>query len=135
LSALVLVAASAPHARYYQGRDRLFIELMWRVLVPLFGRGRRFPARRIGFASIDLPAPVVREWARWGRSRDYLFSPEHGLDVSRYAQMRMPLLAYSFEDDGYASRAAVEALLRQYANARITHYHVARESGRSYGHF
>lgn len=135
LAGLVLVAASAPHPSRYRLRDRLGIELMWRVLVPLFGRGRSFPARRLGFASIDLPGSIMRRWRQWGLSRDYLFDARHGLDVRRYARLRQPLLAYSFTDDSYASRAAVEALLQQYSTARIDHRHVAPASGRSLGHF
>lgn len=135
LAGLVLVAASAPHPSRYPWRDRLGIELMWRVLVPLFGRGRQFPARRLGFASLDLPGSVMRRWRQWGLSRDYLFDARHGLDVQRYARLDQPLLAYSFTDDRYASRAAVEALLEQYSAARIEHRHVAPASGKSLGHF
>ncbi len=135
VDAFVMVAASLPHGSRYGLRDRLQIELLWRVFVPLLGRGERFPARRIGFASIDLPGPIVREWAAWGSSKDYLFDPRFGLDTSAYARFKVPLLAYSFEDDGYASRAAVEALNARYSAAKQTHRHIARVPGKTYGHF
>ncbi len=135
LDGLVLVAASAPHPSRYALRDRLRIELMWRVLVPLLARGARFPARKLGFASVDLPSPVVRQWAAWGLRPEYLFDARHGLDTRRYAQLALPVLSFSFADDGYASKAAVEALHRHYSAARITHRHIERVSGTSYGHF
>jgi predicted alpha/beta hydrolase len=135
VDAFVMVAASLPHGSRYGLRDRLQIELLWRVFVPLLGRGDRFPARRIGFASIDLPGPIVREWAAWGSSKDYLFDPRFGLDTSAYAKFKVPLLSYSFEDDGYASRIAVEALNARYSAAKQTHRHISREPGKTYGHF
>lgn len=135
VDAFVMVAASLPHGSRYGLRDRFQIELLWRVLVPLFGRGERFPARRIGFASIDLPGRIVRRWASWGSSKDYLFDRRFGLDTSRYAQIKAPLLAYSFADDGYASKQAVEALNARYSAARLTHRHIERVPGKTYGHF
>lgn len=135
LAGLVLVAASAPYPARYPLRDRLQIELMWRVLVPLLGRGRLFPARKVGFASIDLPGSVVRRWRDWGLTPDYLFDARHGLDTTRYARLTLPLLAWSFSDDSYASRAAVEALLAHYPAARLTHRHVDPKPGQVLGHF
>ncbi|HEY0975363.1 MAG TPA: alpha/beta fold hydrolase [Solimonas sp.] len=135
LSGLVLVAASAPHPSRYRLRDRLPIEFMWRVLVPLLGRGRVFPARKVGFASVDLPGSVVRRWRDWGLTRDYLFDGRHGLDTARYARLHQPVLAYSFADDAYASREAVSALLAHYPAARIEHRHVEPMAGKRLGHF
>ncbi len=135
LQALVLIAASAPHPSRYPLRDRLQIELMWRVLIPVFGRGRVFPARKVGFASIDLPVSVVRQWRDWGLTRGYLFDRRHGLETARYGCLTQPLLAYSFADDAYASRAAVEALLAHYPAARIDHRHTTPVAGQALGHF
>lgn len=135
LDGMVFVAASAPHPSRYALRDRLRIELMWRVLVPLLGRGAIFPARRLGFASTDLPSSVVRQWAAWGLKPDYLFDPVHGLDLRGYAGLRQPVLAYSFADDGYASRAAVEALHPHYPAVRLEHRHVSPPAGQAIGHF
>lgn len=135
LAGLVFVAASCPYPGRYAWRDRLRIELMWRLLVPLLGRGAIFPARRLGFASVDLPSAVVRQWAAWGLRPDYLFDPVHGLDTARYAQLAQPVLSYSFADDGYASRAAVEALHGHYPAARIEHRHVTPPRGQTLGHF
>ncbi len=135
LDALVLVAASAPHPARYLLRDRMRIELMWRVLVPLLGRGRMFPARKLGFASVDLPASVMRQWADWGLSPDYLFDARHRLDTRAYASLQAPMLSFSFADDAYASRAAVEALHAHYPAAKIEHRHLERSAEQTYGHF
>jgi predicted alpha/beta hydrolase len=70
----------------------------------------------------DLPAGVAREWARWGRRPRYLL--EDGLEDG-FARFRGPLFAYSFTDDTYAPRPAVESLLDAYSGADITHRHLS----------
>ena len=136
LSAIVMIGASAPYPRLYPLRPRLRMLLLWRVLVPLLTQGRsHFPARRIGFSSVDVPAGPMRDWARWGLCRDYLFDPALGLDTSRYARLSLPLLAYSFADDDYAVRPAVEALLQRYTAACIEHRHIGRPREGRIGHF
>jgi predicted alpha/beta hydrolase len=120
LAGLVFVAGPRPHVSQDRGAYRVFSTLWWYVLVPLGSRLAWFPARRLGFSSVDVPSGVTAEWGRWARSRRYLFDPVHGIDVSRYATLRLPLLAYSFSDDLYTPPASAEALLSEYPNARIT---------------
>jgi predicted alpha/beta hydrolase len=136
LNAIIAIGASAPYPRLYPLVPRLRMLLLWRVLVPLLTRGRsHFPARRIGFSSVDVPAGAMRDWARWGLRPEYLFDPALGLDTARYAQLALPLLAYSFADDDYAVRPAVDALLQRYAAARIDHRHIGRPRDGRIGHF
>lgn len=136
LAGLVLVGASCPYPGLYPLLPRLRMLLMWRVLTPLLSRNRSyFPARRIGFSSVDVPARAMRDWARWGLSPDYLFDPRHGLDTARYAQLSLPLLAYSFADDDFAVRAAVDALVARYPAARVDRRHVDVQRPESIGHF
>lgn len=136
LAALVLVGASCPDPRLYPLLPRLRMLLMWRVLTPLLSRNRPyFPARRIGFSSVDVPAGAMRDWARWGLSPDYLFDPRHGIDTARYAQLSMPTLAYSFSDDDFAVRAAVDALVARYPAARLDRRHIEVRRPDTIGHF
>ncbi len=137
LDAMVTIGASAPYPRLYPLLPRLRMLLLWRVLTPLLTRGRsHFPARRIGFSSVDIPAAAMRDWAQWGLQPEYLFDPALGLDTQRYAQLTVPLLAYSFADDDYAVRPAVEALLQRYASAQIEHRHIGRpQAAGRIGHF
>lgn len=122
LAGLVLVAANAPHASQWRGKAKLRILFLWYLLAPLLAAGRaRFPMRRLGLSSVDVPAGVIRQWARWGRSRGYLFNPAHGLDTARYRRLRSPALVLEFSDDAdFAPRAAVDALLVQMPNLRLT---------------
>jgi len=136
LKGLVFVAGPRPHVSQDRGSYRIFSTLWWYVLVPLGSLGRWFPARRLGFSSVDVPAGVTAEWGRWARSKRYLFSPEHGIDTSRYARLRQPLLAFSFSDDLYTPPASAEALLSEYPNARVTRRPVrpADVGARAIGH-
>jgi predicted alpha/beta hydrolase len=120
LAGFVFIAGPRPHVSQDRGSYRIFSTLWWYVLVPLGSLGRWFPARRLRFSSVDVPAGVTAEWGRWARSPRYLFSPEHGIDISRYARLRQPLLAFSFSDDLYTPPASAEALLSEYPNAQVT---------------
>lgn len=122
LAGLILVAANAPHASLWRGAARLRILVLWYLLAPLLAAGRaRFPMRRLGLSSVDVPAGVIRQWARWGRSQRYLFNPMHGLDTGRYRSFRMPALVLEFTDDvDFAPPAAVDALLSEMPNLKVT---------------
>lgn len=136
LAGMVFVAGPRPHVSQDRGSYRIFSTLWWYVLVPLGSLGRWFPARKLGFSSVDVPAGVTREWGRWARSTRYLFSPEHGIDTHRYAKLRLPLLAFSFSDDLYTPRASAEALLSEYPAATVTRREVrpAEVGARAIGH-
>jgi predicted alpha/beta hydrolase len=103
------------------------------VMVPLVGY---CPSRRFSTME-DLPRGVALEWAAWCRRRDYMCGL-HGERVREgFRRFRAPLLAYSTSDDLYAPKSSIEALLRFFENAPITHRHVhPREVGaRQLSHF
>jgi predicted alpha/beta hydrolase len=77
-----------------------------------------FPMRRFGMGE-DLPAGVALEWARWGRSPEYLG------DWSGHAALAAPILSFSFADDPFAPRAAVDALHARYGSRELARRHVA----------
>ena len=120
LDGIVLIASPSGWWGHYPHPDKLKVWLMWHLLVPVISTlSSRFPMRLFGLGNEDIPASIAAEWARWGRHRDYLFDPVHGLDIRRYASIEQPLLAYYTDDDWLAPPAAVEALLAQYRKAHI----------------
>lgn len=138
LDGMVLVAAQSGHWRHWSGLSRLGMWLLWYLVVPVLTLGRkRFPSRVLGIFPVDIPAGVVREWARWGRCRRYLFQPELGLDTSRYGELDIPILAYGFEDDGYAPGTAIDVLLAEYPAADVERRQIApKDRGlKAVGHF
>jgi predicted alpha/beta hydrolase len=74
VGALLGVAAQSGHWRYWPGAWRWVIALFWYVglpvLVALFG----YLPMRLTTGGENVPAGVAREWARWGRRRDYVLS-------------------------------------------------------------
>jgi predicted alpha/beta hydrolase len=135
--AALLVGAQSGHWRLWPGVGRLGMLAWWwaviPALVPVFGH---LPGAAFGGGE-DVPAGVAREWAAWGRHRDYVLSyarPRGGLGFSRFAG---PLRSYAVADDGFAPVPTVEALLRFYAAAR-SELRVVRPGDvgeRTIGHF
>jgi predicted alpha/beta hydrolase len=133
----VLVAAQAGSVRHWPGWSRVGLAALWYGAVPALSLlSGKLPMSWFGLGE-NVPAGVAREWAAWGRSADYLFDARHEIDLTGYDRLAIPLRAYSFADDRYAPKPAVEALLRRYPAARIEHHH--RQSGaphaRAVGHF
>jgi predicted alpha/beta hydrolase len=133
----LLIGAQAGSWRHWPGWQRGLVAALWYSVIPaLTTLSGRLPMRWLGLGE-DVPAGVAREWSRWGRSRDYLFDPRHGIDVAAYARMAVPILVYSFDDDRLAPAPAIEALLRQYSAATIERRHRDAEqvARRPVGHF
>lgn len=135
LRGAVLVAASAPHRRHYPARSWPKLLLTWYGFAPLLGRLDEYPAKRLGLGSTPVAGGVVREWARWARSPDYLFSPSFGLPLLGYRSFTQPLLAWGFDDDDYATPAALEALLQQFPRARQEYQILQVQNHGPLGHF
>lgn len=118
---ILLVAAQAGSWRDWRGWRRLGIAALFQLGIPAFAAlTGQLPMRWFGLGE-NIPPRAACEWGAWGRSRDYLFDPRHGLDLSGYARLAVPLRMYSFTDDGYAPAATVDRLLRQFPAAAIEH--------------
>jgi predicted alpha/beta hydrolase len=137
IAAAVLVGAQSGHWRLWPGTGRWKLLALWYgiipLAVPLLGR---LPAAVLGGGE-DVPAGVAREWARWGRSREYVLSharPRGGLG---FARLSVPLRSYAIADDDLAPLPAVEALLGYYAAARreLRFVRPADVGATSIGHF
>lgn len=121
--AAVLVASQSGYWRLWRGLGRLRVIALWFGLIPLLTRVVGYlPGRRLGLGE-DQPAGVARQWARWGRHPSYILSA--GTDVAeRFAEVRIPIRAYTATDDDYAPHAAAAALLSCYAGAAVEHRHL-----------
>jgi predicted alpha/beta hydrolase len=70
----------------------------------------------------DLPAEVAIEWARWGRTHEFVDEADGSLRAE-FARFAGPMLMLSFADDlFYAPPRAVESLRQMYVNAWAEHY-------------
>ena len=132
--ALVTVAATAAWWGHWPFARSVGI-LAWYLAIPLVGRVMAtIPAELAGLGP-NVNTSLVRDWARWGRHKDYLRGPFGMRPQARRYQGRV--LAFSFADDGLGARRAVAALHRDYPGARLDLRHVhPRDLGvRHIGHF
>ena len=130
--ALLTVGAQSAWWGYWPQPSRYRMILTWH-LIPVISRLYGYLPGYFGTKQ-DLPDGVAREWARWARRRQYLMEDAFRTGFERF---RGSLLAYSFSDDDYAPRAAVEGLLDFYTAADVRHRHIrpAEIGASSIGHF
>jgi predicted alpha/beta hydrolase len=127
----------APSARYLSGAAFIGSQLgwsghwpwparavmwsMWHAFIPAFTSvAGHLPMRALGQGE-DLPAGVAREWAQWGRRRNYLFDALGPEVREAYAALRFPVRTLHISDDLYAPRRGVEALVSFYGGRREVH--------------
>ena len=125
LDAALLVATQSGYWGHWSWWQRPRVTALWFVAIPLVTAALGyFPARRLGLGE-DLPAGVARQWARWGRHRDYLMRDATPSWREGYEALTLPIRGIGFTDDVYAPRRSMAAILALYANARVDHRHLA----------
>lgn len=125
----VFTCAQSGYWRHWPGIRAYGLGSLWLVMPPVSRLVGYFPSKLFGLGSEDLPRNVASQWGTWGRHPEYLFAD---VDSAPYARITAPILAYSFRDDSFAPKRAVEALLAKYSSAPITRVH---SEERGFGHF
>lgn len=134
----VFTPACSANWRLYPAPFRYALFMIWHLLIPVVSVGRNtFPARMLGLSSMDVPRGVMQDWARYARLPDYFFSGNSGVDTRRYTELEIPILAYAFDDDAYASEKAIDHLLARFPRADIEkRFLSAKDLGKGrIGHF
>lgn len=133
---LIFVASQTPYWKHYRGFTAVKVWMLWYLLIPVLTRlCGYFPARKLGLFE-DLPAPAALQWSRWGKTRHYMFN-EYPSKLKSFGSLHQRALAYSFSDDPYAPREAVDDLLQYYSHLDLRHKHFTpADAGRNaIGHF
>lgn len=135
LDAAILVASGSGYWRLYDAPRRWALAGLWYLVMPAVTSSAGYVPGWLGVGE-DLPAGVASEWGRWCRHPHYLFGYVDEGDALARAFAR-PMLAFSFSDDWYAPRRAVEYLLSRFANADIEHAAIEARGGElgAVGHF
>lgn len=129
VSRLVFVASQSGYWRLWPHVRGIGLGVLWLLMPPVAHAIGFFPSKLLGLGSEDLPRFVAAQWALWGKHPDYVFGYN---DRAVAASLDVPLLAWSFADDHYAPKRAVEKLLTYYSSAHVEHRHVPP---RRIGHF
>lgn len=98
----------------------------------------QFPARALQLSSTDIPAGVAKQWAQWGKSKDYLWDFIPSEDYQRYQNLSFDLLSLGFSDDYYfGPPRAVKELLNYYPATKQTSRIISPKSynQKKIGHF
>ena len=120
LAGVVLVSATLPHASRYPRPDRFVLSLLWRVLLPLATIGAGHKTTTVpGLPGAIAPRVAFRQWARWCRSRDYLFDKRFELDTTHFGAMTAPVLSIAISDDERAPLDAILPLLARFTSAHV----------------
>jgi predicted alpha/beta hydrolase len=131
LRSVVTVASQSGYFGHWKPPARYKYAALWLAVMPALTHvAGYFPSRRMGLGE-DLPRGVALEWARWCRTPDYLG------DYSGHQKFCAPMLVYSFADDIYAPRSAVEWLHRRYGTKELEHRHLEPRAlgAKRIGHF
>lgn len=134
LSRAVTVGSQFGSWHLWPGPRKWAMAGLWYGVMPGVTKALGYFPGSLGIGA-DLPSGVALEWARWCRSRDFFLS--HGVARDGYTRLSVPLLSFSFTDDTYAPKAAVDALHSLYVNAQVERRHLSpKDLGvKSVGHF
>ncbi len=100
--------------------ERLRVQLMWRLVLPLLTRWKGYsPWKMLGLGE-DLPQGVFWQWRQWCRYPRYFFDDPAmaGIDAP-YAQVTTPMVAANALDDLWALPCSRDAFVQAYCNAPL----------------
>ena len=122
--ALMTVGAQSGYWNLWRGTMKVALWFLWHIAMPtLTWLCSCFPAKQLGLGE-SLPRGVALEWARWSRDPDYLFGKYRRPSAMNFRRITAPVRAYSFADDRFAPKRAVETLHAAFTEASIDHKHV-----------
>ena len=133
----LFVGSQHGHWRSWPGWPKLAMAALWYVGIPVLTTlTGKLPMKAFGQGE-DLPANVAREWARWGRDREYNVGFARRRGASGFDRFRGPLRSYAITDDSYAPPRSVYKLADAFRAARTEVIEVGPDAigTRQLGHF
>lgn len=135
---IVIAASGVGTWRLWPGWQKYGLAFIWYLVFPavlFFQFGKFFHSKMLG--PIPVPKNAVKQWLSWARSKEYLFTPKHALDISHYSKIKAELLGVTISDDWYAPQTARDGLLKYYSNCQTTIMNITPNSLglKQVGHF
>jgi predicted alpha/beta hydrolase len=121
----LLIAAQHGHWRNWPGWRRFAMAALWWGAIPAVARAAgRLPLEALRQGE-DVPAGVAREWARWGRDREYVVGVARRRGDSGFDRFGGPLRSYALADDTYAPPSTVRPLAEAFRAAQLEYREVS----------
>lgn len=133
---IVLVASQSGYPKFWKGFGKAQMYFNWYMLFPLmtnlFGY---LPSKKISGME-NLPKSMAREFASWGRKRNYLFYYKKKNELY-HDQIDGNLVSYSTTNDQFAPKKAIDWMTKKYSSANVTrkHLHPKDYNVKNIGHF
>ena len=131
---MLTVSAQSGHWRLQRGEQKWFAGFHVWVTLPLSAKLLGYMPWSWFSSAEDLPKGVALQWSRWCRDRQYLLG-DNALPLHRYDTFTAPVLAYSFSDDKWGTRRAVDEMMSAYPRVERRHVDPAPYDLKSIGHF
>jgi len=123
ISAMVTLSAQSGYWALVPSPEKYRIWFYVHLLIPILSWAYGYlPWSRFARGE-DLPRGVALEWARWCRLPDYLFGDKTLGTLQNFRSFTAPILAYSFSDDAWGSRFAVDTMMARYTQAKVERRH------------
>ena len=111
--------------------NRLKMNWLGRPAAALFG----YLPSWVGFGE-PLPRGIFEQWRRWCNDPHYFMHDDEVPERERFSDVTIPMMAVGFEDDTYATRRSVDAMMGWYHRAGIRlKWFTPEEAGAPIGHF
>ncbi len=95
-----------------------------------------FPGKKIGFGGLEAKT-VIRDWSHQSRTGRYELKNDSFHYEKALSELKIPVLAVSYQGDGLCPKGAVQHLLSKLKAASIEHIHLEKDDPRNdgYDHF
>ncbi|MCO1335874.1 alpha/beta hydrolase [Microbulbifer sp. OS29] len=117
LASVYCVSSQSGYWGHWGLRERPRVLLAWFAMIPILARVLgQVPGAFLGGES--LPAGIARQWAYWGRHKDYIVDKKGNPVRDGFARLQCDMKFLSIDDDrDFAPQRAVRALKDFYCNA------------------
>ncbi|MFT5640948.1 MAG: putative alpha/beta hydrolase [Cyclobacteriaceae bacterium] len=120
ISASYFVASSSAYKGNWKGIHYIGILVFWYLLLPLFTFFKGYMPGWVMGGDISLPKNVALQWRKAGIHKNGIIGNDQ-VKAEGYSSIKIPVHFLSIDDDKmYAPTKAVQALMRQYINAKTT---------------
>jgi predicted alpha/beta hydrolase len=115
----LLVAAQSGYWRHYlTALERWRVWTMFRLVVPPVARALGYAPGRLGTGE-DLPRGVFFEWRDWCMQPNFFFDDPTLAAAANFARYRGRLRAIGVDDDPWATRQAIDALVAHFTATEV----------------